>query len=219
MTELVRAAGVEASPWERWLVSIKAVAVTSWPEWLVLASEIDAWFPGTEFDEVLERTWYRELFSFDADGIRSAVRAVVAAQPSDFAPSVLRVRARLEGDPGRPTFDEAFALLFDRGGLLSGPDNERYALFAAKKAHPLLAAFIASQGYKRLRMLQAFDPDEGHWRVKDLREAWEALEARADEREAAGLGLGEVRPRQVGPSRFDPARLLSAGGGPGAAGM
>lgn len=128
---------------------------------------------------------------------------------------------RCHQDPGKPTFEEAFLLIFGpRGVLHASPDRRTFAdegdragayrqaaLERASTMHPLIGAFVVRQGVDHLRGLPVNDPDYGELRRKELRDSWDRhVEAFAG-RDIATLAAGTDR-SALGPRRFDPLAAL-----------
>lgn len=177
-------------------------------KWDAIGLLLDQGWPG-EFGDEAQGAYRTLLEGAEPEAILAAIRVLVR-RGGTFRPSVSEIAAELNSDPGRPTWSEAFRLLFGARGLLTVRPEES-ALRRAEDRHPLLAAFIRQEGYERLGQLPVHDPDNP-WCRKDLERAWDRLERRADDRQAAGLALDEVaRPRRIGPSRPDYLRALPSG--------
>lgn len=177
-------------------------------QWDSIALLLENGWPG-DFDDAAQGSYRALLAGYDPEQILIALRVIVR-RGGKFRPSVSEIAAQLEADPGRPTWGEAYRLLFGaRGFLTVRPEASAIERAAAK--HPLLGAFIRMEGYDRLKML-AVDGDHGELIRKDLERAWNSLSERADQRRASGMELDEVaRPRQIGPRRPDFARALPPG--------
>lgn len=105
---------------------------------------------------------------------------------------------------GRPTFEEAYRLIYGRGGLLSrscDPDT----------IHPLVRSFAVRQGLDRLRVLPVEDPDYGELRRKELREQWDRHVEAMEGRELQVLSLPSAE-RGQGLRQLDPLSALGAHG-------
>jgi hypothetical protein len=170
-----------------------------------------------------ERDAYMLLLSgHDVDDILAALKALAEKgfkwQPK--APDILR---ELNADPGKPTFEEAYRLIFGRGGVLKAQPRgsvfrgagerarktEAAALARAAELHPYVGAFVATVGLDWLRMLPVEDPDYGWKRREELEAAWDRFTIAADERMAAGRALSAMgRSQEVGPRRLDPLGVL-----------
>lgn len=136
------------------------------------------------------------------------------------------ISARVRRDVSAPTFDEAFVLIFGRGGALKArrpagvyadgaamarADDEA-AMARLEGKHPLVMSFVQRQGLDRLRQMPVDDPDEGMWRRKELREAWELHVDAFDGREVTAIAAGTGREgmRQLDPLAGLPGQLQQA---------
>lgn len=187
-------------------------------EWDTFTGLLEDGWPG-EFDD-RRADAYRVLL----DGIEpgEAVRALrVLLRTSKFRPSTAEIVQAAEQDPSKPTFDEAYQLIFGPRGVLRarpavarwGSEGERRRLFneaamdRAASMHPLIGSFCERQGLDRLRGMPVDDPDQGHWRRRELQQAWqEHVEASAG-REVAVLAAGASG---KGLRRLDPLAGLEA---------
>ncbi len=179
----------------------------------------EAW-PG-EFSDEQRAAWTLLLDAYDPTVTVAALRALVA-EGHRFRPSVSEFVAAIHRDPSRPTFDEAFALIFGPGGILRAtPTRRRWATEAerrvlvrdaivdrARSVHPLVGEFVVRQGVERLRQLPIHDPTYGEVRRKELRAAWDEHVTAFEGRHVAALaaGAGDAR----GLRRFDPLAALPA---------
>lgn len=169
--------------------------------WQVLALLLENGWPG-DFDDVAAAAYRTLLGDFDTEQLITALRTLVR-KGGTFRPSASEIAAAVQADPGRPTWSEAYTLLFGQRGFLT-VRPEPAAIERADARHPLLAAFIRCEGYHRLRMLQVHHPEWGEKVRRDLQRAWEQLERRGDDRRAAGLELDGITPRrQLSPRRPD----------------
>lgn len=198
------------------------VSSVSWTvdEWDTFTGLLEEWWPG-EFDDQAGRSWRLAL---DAVEPRVAVAAVkrLLHEGRRFRPSVSEVLAAARTDPGRPTFDEALALVRhclrarparDGGPVRYGSPAERDAqveqavLGRAETVHPLVRGFIVRQGVHRLRMLRLSDPEHGELRRRELEQAWQAHVEAFEGRETAALAAGDGA---GGLHRLDPLASISA---------
>ena len=178
-------------------------------QWDAIGLLLENGWPG-EFDDAGQGAYRALLAGYDPEQVLIALRVLVG-KGGTFRPSASEIAGQIESDPGRPTWSEAFRLIFGSRGFLT-VRPERAAIEGAEAKHPLLAAFIRQEGYDRLKMLPVHDEDRGEWVRRDLGQAWDRLTERADQRRASGMALDEVaRPRQVGPRRPDYLRALPEG--------
>jgi len=169
-------------------------------QWDAIGLLLENGWPG-EFDDAAQGAYTALLTGYDPEHVLIALRVLVR-KGGTFRPSVSEIAAIIDGDPGRPTWGEAYRLLFGARGFLT-VRPERAAIERAEAKHPLLAAFIRMEGFDRLSMLPV-NGDHGELVRRDLERAWNSLGERADQRRASGMALDEVaRPRQIGPRRPD----------------
>lgn len=170
-------------------------------QWDAIGLLLDQGWPG-EFPPEAQGAYRVLLDGYDPEQILAAIRVLVR-RGGRFRPSASELAGELQSDPGRPTWGEAFRVLFANRGLLT-LRPELFALQRAEERHPLLAAFIRQEGYDRLRSLPVHDPDWGERTRRDLERAWNGLGERADHRLASGMGLEEIgRPRRGALGRPD----------------
>lgn len=173
------------------------------------ATVLDAAWPRA-FAEAEVTAYYFLLDDFTAD---QAMGAIKALRGSKYRPSAGEIAAVIQGEQAAvPTWDEAWLLI--RAALsarVKRPyddyDSAKQAAVreAMGKMHPLIGAFIDRQGIVALLRAPTDDPDDGHWEVKRLREAWEAHVEVMAGRElvalATGRGAGDL-------ARLDPLAAL-----------
>jgi hypothetical protein len=183
------------------------------------------------FTTALLGSWPAQVASWDREAIAAYVaeleaRAVspedalraLRASGSPFPPSAGEVAASTVRDPGGPTFEECYRLIYGPGGVLDARPRERWfaneaAMLAARNAaaeqracglHPLVASFVSRLGAGYLRGLGLDDPDYGALTRRDLREAWDRHCEAMDRRGVAALVAG----RREELARFDPLAVL-----------
>jgi hypothetical protein len=194
-------------------------------EWESICFLVEEWWPPSpaegEFDEHRRRSWRLALDGFEADAIAQAIKALLIAG-GKWRPRVAEVIGQLRKDPSKPTFEEAYQLIYGSRGVLraqpivsifpSESDRARAYAQAAKDRvagmHPLVAAFVSRYGVDRLRNLEVDHLDYGDLKRRELREAWERHCEALDGRNIAALAAG--RRGEIG--RLDP--LAALGGGP-----
>lgn len=144
-----------------------------------------------------------------------ALQELVLIPGRPFRPTPNEIASRVRQDVTKPTFDEAFVLIFGRGGALKarrpagiyadvramGQADDAAAWARLEGKHPLVVSFVQRQGLDRLRQMPVDDPDEGMWRRKELREAWELHVEAFDGREVTAIAAGTGR---EGLRRLDP---------------
>jgi hypothetical protein len=171
-------------------------------QWDSFVGLIEEGWPG-EFDDRARRSWRTLLEPVTPATAVAALRALLL-EGHRYRPSVSDLLAKARRDPSRPTFDEMLVLVFGARGCLRtrvpagtyASESERAAakraavLAACDGMHPLVAAFVHRQGADRLAHMPLDDPDQGHWRRRELREAWVAHVDAFDGREVAALASG-----------------------------
>lgn len=187
-----------------------------WDAFCALVEE--AW-PG-DFDDHTRAAWRILL---DPLGPQQAITAVplLLLEGHHFRPSASEFLAAARRDPSRPTFAEAYQLIYaaPRGVLAARPDvlvfadagarDAAYRAAALERAgelHPLVHSFVVRQGVERLRTLPTCDPQWGEKCRADLQREWDAHVETFDGREVAALASGERR--SLGMRRFDPLAAL-----------
>jgi hypothetical protein len=190
------------------------------PQWVAFCALLEEAWPG-EFDDHSRTAWRVLLDPLDPAAAVEGLRRLLL-EGHRFRPSVSEVLAAARRDPSRPTFSEAFELIYGRGGVMAArpsvlvweDDRERRlayrqaALDRAAQLHPLVHAFIARQDLDRLRQLPVHDPQWGEKRRADLERAWNEHVETWDGREVAVLASGERR----GLQQFDPLAALGRAG-------
>lgn len=154
------------------------------------------------FAALLDRGWPGDL----ADGAEAAYRTLLDDVPPEAAvqglrrllyaghkwrPSAAELIAAAREDPTRPTFAEAYALMFGTRGATS--DDPRDGI------HPLVTSFVRRHGASRLRLIPFDDPDWGEKHRRDLERDWQAHLSAMEGRETAALASGDGEPRQLDP--------------------
>jgi hypothetical protein len=164
---------------------------------------LDGGWPG-DFTTNDEDAYYYLLNDHTAPDIMRALKALRHQKYRPSASEIANVLAPAQA--ATPTFDEMFALLFSPRGALAAP-GEQGTRDRLATMHPLVAAFAERQGIQRLKELPVHDPDDGHWRRKELRDAWTAHVDAFDGRELVTLATGQPR---GGLHRLDPLAALTA---------
>ena len=181
------------------------------------------------FVTLLRRGWPGEVSTADANAYRvlldgtdpaiavEAIRRLLHAG-NRFRPSAAELLGAANTDPSKPTFDEAYRMIFGARGVLKARPHQRTfnnagererayrqaALDRAAEMHPLIASFVAVQDPSRLRELPLDDPDWGRKHRSDLEDAWNRHVDATDGRQVAALAAG----RRGELARFDPLAAL-----------
>lgn len=193
-------------------------------EWEPVAAAILGSWPGT-----ITR-WGTDAFTaylgeLQARGL-TPERVVLAVRTwpagSDFPPSAPNLAAAARVDPTRPTFVEACALIYGRGGILRArPRTSTFADMAdrqrayreAQRAraatfHPLVESFAVDRyGLDRLAALEIDHPEWGEKKRAELERAWDAHLVAMEGRETLALVSGR---RGDGLGRLDPLAVLES---------
>lgn len=185
--------------------------------WDAFCALLEEGWPG-EFDDTARASWRVLLDATPPETAIGALRTLLL-EGRRFRPSVSELLAATRRDPGRPTFEEAYRLIWGpRGVLRARPTSwgtaetaNEAAMARAREFHPSIAAFIERQGLDRLRMLDVDSDDYAELRRKELREAWDRFCEAIDGREIAALALTRGTD---GPHRFDPLAALDIGTAP-----
>jgi hypothetical protein len=204
--------------------------MTVWAEeqWAMFFDLLDNGWPG-DLDPSAAAAYQVLLDGMPPDEVVEALRRLLH-QGARFRPSAAEILGARRRDASRPTFEEAYVMIFGpRGVLRARPAVRRYddeaerrrvhdeaARQRAASMHPLVAAFVERQGLDRLRHLpvdapgSADGPGEGHWARKELRDAWDRHVDAFDGREVAVLASGG----RLGLRQLDPLAALGAAGIP-----
>jgi hypothetical protein len=158
-----------------------------------------------------------EARGLDAIQVLTAIRTWPSG--SDFPPSAPNLAAAAIHDPSRPTFDEAFALIYGRGGVLrarpadstfaDAAERDRAYLQAARQRaaqlHPLIGPFVERFGIDRLRALEVDHDEYGDLKRRELRQHWEQFVEATEHRRVAAIASPR---REEGLARLDPLAAL-----------
>lgn len=186
-------------------------------QWDTFVGLLDEAWPGT-FDDTAAGSWRTLLDTIEPGAAVEGMRRLLL-EGHRFRPSVSELLEAARRDPSKPTFSEAYLLIFgSRGALRARParrsyrdDRERRDIEhqaikdRADSMHPLVRTFIARQGIERLRHLPLSDPEWGEKHRRDLESAWNQHLEAMDGRDVAALASGDRR-EQLG--RFDPLAAL-----------
>lgn len=188
------------------------------------------------FAGLLERGWGwpAEFTVEDGDAYRVLLagippaRAVEALQVlvlrgGKFRPSAGEIAGQANKDAGKPTFEEAYRLIYGRRGVLSAQPRQttwssprerqaqcdQAALERADDLHPYISAFVRTLTPGYLATITVDDEEYGPLRRRELRESWDRFVTAADERVRTGRVLEQMgRRSQIGPRRLDPLGVL-----------
>lgn len=114
-------------------------------EWESLSLLIEEAWPG-EFDDHAAKAWRVLLDDFNAAEVLRALKACVA-HGGTFRPSVAEVVGEIRRDPSRPTFDEAYRMIYGPGGVLGVKRS-------GATISPWVTGFVQRYGIDRLRFLE-----------------------------------------------------------------
>lgn len=188
-------------------------------QWDTFAMLLDKGFKWREqFGPAHEFTYRTLLDGYDPEQVATALRALIA-RGQVFGPTPGEIVAEIRLDPSVPTFEEAFRLIYGRGGVLAalppytGPGSrtpekvmEARRLRLAE-VHPLVQSFVQRFGMDRLWRLEVNHDEYGDRKRKDLLEAWERHCVACEGRDVAVLASGARRERL---GRLDPLAAIGA---------
>jgi hypothetical protein len=190
-------------------------------QWDTFAGLVTEGWPG-QFDDNAADSWRTLLDGTEPATAAEALRRLLL-EGHRFRPSVSEVLEAARRDPSKPTFAEAYLLIYGRrGALRARPERRVYRDHKeqrkleddairerAGQLHPLVATFIDRQGIGRLQQLPVNDPEWGEKHRRDLEKAWDQhAEAMAD-RDVAQLAAAPGRRHALG--KFDPLAALGRG--------
>jgi hypothetical protein len=158
-------------------------------EWEAFCGLLGAWWPGDLSPDDAE-AWRMALDGTEPSVAIEALK-VLLHEGRRFRPSASELLAAIRNDPSEPTFDEML-ILVRRAAKRDGQDDRALA-------HPLVASFVARQGWDRLRLLPIDDPDWGEKHRRDLYGAWERHRESHDHRQVAALASGRGDLAQLDP--------------------
>lgn len=217
--------------------TIREACPASWDleQWDRFVFVLREWWP-----EPVERWTERRIMGlalgvadFSSEQVGDALRRL-RDSGHKFPPRVPEIADAIKVDRSAPSWTEAHALLFDRpGGVIHaraprrngalGEDARRQLrdeamLERAAELHPMIAAFTAAYGPRRLDDVSgriAYTADYRAIELERLREEWEDFAQRAEARRREGLPLLtaplDARRRELGPVRPDYAAAITAG--------
>jgi hypothetical protein len=171
--------------------------------------------------------WGREAIAAYSHELRArgvtpdaALTAIRCCGPEQkFPPSAPELAGLARRDPSAPTFEEAYTLIYGRGGIIRArpaytggpilePDKARDNAAQARMAnmHSLIASFVNRYGLNRLRMLEVDHPEYGDLKRRELQAAWDTHCNATEGREIAAVASG----RHDGLRSFDPLASIRA---------
>ncbi|MGH2870298.1 MAG: hypothetical protein ACRDNK_22360 [Solirubrobacteraceae bacterium] len=189
-------------------------------EWETICLLIEEGWPG-EFTDASAAAWRVFLDDYQPEQVLTALKMLVA-RGGRFRPSVAEVVEQIRSDPGKPTFDEALALIRTALRAYNLPlhgdfETERQMLHARERKvleradgmHPRVVSFIDRRSVGRL-MDEVAEIEDERWGTRnrrDLQAAWEEHCDACEGREVAVLarsGRGKLAP-------LDPLAALNIG--------
>jgi hypothetical protein len=188
-------------------------------EWGAICLLLDKGFKWREPFGKAQSSAYRMLLEgYSAEQLMTVIRALVA-RGQVFGPTPGEIVAEIRCDPSRPTFVEAYALIYGKGGILRarsaestfGDEGERGRAYrAAQRAraagmHPLVASFVDRYGLDRLEVLPLNDPEFGDAKRRELERSWDDHVEAMEGRDVRALASGR---RGEGLARLDPLSAL-----------
>lgn len=175
-------------------------------EFVVLMQELDATFRG-ELDKAGEGAMRQHIGRVSFDEAHEAI-AVLVARGQVFMPVAAEMVGALTRDPSRPTFEEAFAVLYERPRSPLKKSTTKAAVAKAMEHHPLIARFVQVLGRDYLARLEVFDVEWGGAKRQQLLKAWNDMVAATGERDVTAL----VESTRDGgrTRRLDPMKAIGA---------
>lgn len=154
----------------------------TWTEdkWAALFDLLDNGWPG-ELTEDAAAAYRTLLDGLEPETVVTGLRRLLV-QGQRFRPSAAELIGASRKDPSRPTFDEAYRLMFGPGGAAMRDPRDGI--------HPLVVSFVQRQGAERLRTLPLEDPEWGEKHRRDLEQAWNRHTEAMEGRETAALASG-----------------------------
>ena len=172
-------------------------------QWDAIALLLDKGFKWREPFGGAQLTAYRLLLDgYDEEQIAGALRTLVA-RGQVFGPTPGELVEVMRHDPSRPTFTEAYRLIYGRGGLLWTRGVR------IDDVHPLLQSFVGRYGLDRLRLLEVDHDDYGDLKRRELESQWDAHCEAMEGRDVAALALSRSDRGSLG--RLDPLAALGIG--------
>lgn len=176
-------------------------------EWESIALLLDKGFKWREPFGVAQSTTYRVLLDgHAAEQIAGALRVLVG-RGQVFGPTPGEIVSLIRSDPSKPTFEEAYQLIYGPRGILWGRSNGQAAEFARSSMHPLVGSFAVRYGIERLRLLEVDHEDYGPLRRKELQAAWDRHAEATEGRNLASL----MSPRRGELGLLDPLAAIGVG--------
>ena len=176
-----------------------------------------------EFPEAERKAWRILLDETPAETAMLGLKRLLL-EGREWRPAVSELLKAARHDPSRPTFSEAYQLIFGHGGAIRAcvaggtvvyrndgdrARTEREAILVrAGELHPLIRPFIERQGVDRLRTLPLDDPEWGEKHRRDLEAAWDRHVEAFDGREVAAIASGA----RDGLRQLDPLAALGLPG-------
>jgi hypothetical protein len=194
-------------------------------QWDAFVGLVDEAWPG-KLDNSSAASWRTLLGGFEPKSIEEGVQRLLL-EGHTFRPSVSEIIAAARQDPSKPTFAEAYQLLYGPGGALRAKpgsslwkdEKHRRKLQheaikdRANDMHPLVGAFIERQGIDRLLQLKTLHEEWGDKNRSDLEQQWDQHVAAMDNRDVAAIAAGGRRGELAA---FDPLAVLKRAGITGA---
>lgn len=219
--------------------AVRDACPPSWEleQWDLFVGLLQAWWPEPEDRWTEQRVvgLAMGLADFTADQAGAALRRLRDGGQK-FPPRVPEIANAIHVDRDAPSWTEAHALLLDRpGGVIHAriPRGERPVgeearwalreqamLDRASELHPMIAAFTAAYGPRRLEAVSGriAHSEYGAVELERLREEWEDFVDRAEARRREGMPLLTPplarRELEQGPRRLGAPQLAAAIGAP-----
>lgn len=179
-------------------------------EWTAVSLVIENCWQG-EFDDDRADAYFSMLEHFTVDQVLAALR-LLAEGGRPFIPTVpeITLAARTVAEPLVPSWSEAWSMI--QLSIRRCRTEEQAVEFLGKRAHRFVGAFVAAEGFDKLRYEPVEDPEFGSLRLRDLQGRWKEFCERSIERERHGLAITPgPRSERDGLGRVDLAGLIGVG--------
>ena len=156
-------------------------------QWDAFCALVQASWTG-EFNDADRQAWRILLDDVEPQQAIVALKRLLYSGRKFYPrPAVADLMAELRQEPDRPTFAEAYPLVYKAAA----------AQRISPATPPLIAAFVERQGIRRLGQLPLDDPQWGEKHRRDLEAQWDEHVETWDGRQIARLASGEMSPRKL----------------------
>lgn len=175
-------------------------------DWDAISILLDKGFKWREpFGEIQAGAYRMLLDGYSSEQVMVAVRALVV-DGQVFGPTPGEIVARIRQDPSTPTFEEAYELIYGKGGIVRARPTgnltfgdqasllrayHQARVQRAQQVHPRVGSFVLRYGINRLYELPLHDPVYGDVKRRELEAAWNRHVEAMDGREVAAIAAGD----------------------------